>query len=117
MKEPNPTVTGLPLLEHRPRPRAALADPVLQRAEQTVRHADRNTALTGDSVTSKDLDIYRARRAEEIRELPEDPEQPLVGAGVDPATHRAAVPEERERIAHDAAARLTRERDLTTAAQ
>jgi hypothetical protein len=116
-KEPKPTAEQRQLLEHRRGLRAALADPVLQRAEQTVRHADRNAALTGDSVTSKDLDIYRARRAEQIRDLPDDPEQLLATAGIDPDTHRASAPDERQRIERDAVARLTRERDLTTAAQ
>jgi hypothetical protein len=116
-KPPKATPEQRQLLEHRQGLRVALAAPALQRAEQTVRHADRNTALTGDSVTSKDLDIHRARRARQLRELSDDPDQLITAAGIDPEVHRAAEPDERQRIERDAAARLGRERDLHEAAQ
>ncbi len=66
-KKPAPNAEQRQLLEHRRQLRALLADPAASEAEQTVRHADRNVALTGDSVTAKDLDVRRARRASELR--------------------------------------------------
>jgi hypothetical protein len=66
-KKPAPNAEQSQLLEHRRRLRGLLADPAASEAEQTVRHADRNVALTGDSVTAKDLDVRRARRAGELR--------------------------------------------------
>lgn len=66
-KKPAPNAEQRQLLEHRRQLRELLADPAASEAEQTVRHADRNVALTGDSVTSKDLDVRRARRAGDLR--------------------------------------------------
>lgn len=66
-KPPVPNAEQRQLIEHRRHLRELLADPVANEAEQTVRHADRNRALTGESVTQKDLDVHRARRAEQLR--------------------------------------------------
>ncbi|WP_272473844.1 hypothetical protein [Baekduia alba] len=66
-KPPAPNPEQRQLIAHRQHLRGMLADPAATEAEQTVRHADRNRALTGDSVTRTDLDVHRARRAEELR--------------------------------------------------
>jgi hypothetical protein len=103
---PKPTPEHRQLIEHRDRLRAALADPVLRHAEETVRHADRNTALTGDSVTPKDLDVYRARRARDLANLPD------LSGDEHPSDKENATPGPTP----EAARRLARERDLVQAA-
>lgn len=66
-KPPAPNLEQRELIAHRQHLRGLLADPAATEAEQTVRHADRNRALTGDPVTRTDLDVHRARRAKELR--------------------------------------------------
>jgi hypothetical protein len=67
-KPPTPNPDQLALLAHRTRLQKLLSKPAAAEAEQVVRHADRNRALTGDSITRKDLDVHRARRHEELRD-------------------------------------------------
>jgi hypothetical protein len=68
-KPPAPNAEQRQLIEHREHLRSLLSDPVAAEAEQVVRHADRNRALTGDAVTHKDLEVHRARRAAELRDV------------------------------------------------
>jgi hypothetical protein len=68
-KPPAPNAEQRQLIEHRQHLRQLLSDPVAAEAEQTVRHADRNRALTGDSVTHRDLEVHRARRLAELRDV------------------------------------------------
>jgi hypothetical protein len=68
-KPPVPNAEQRQLIEHREHLRGLLNDPVAAEAEQVVRHADRNRALTGDPVTQKDLEVHRARRAAELRDV------------------------------------------------
>jgi hypothetical protein len=68
-KPPVPNAEQRRLIEHREHLRSLLSDPVAAEAEQVVRHADRNRALTGDAVTHKDLEVHRARRAAELRDV------------------------------------------------
>ena len=68
-KAPAPNAEQRQLIEHRDHLRHLLSDPVAAEAEQTVRHADRNRALTGDSVTHRDLEVHRARRSAELRDV------------------------------------------------
>jgi hypothetical protein len=67
-KPPAPNPEQRQLIAHRQHLRGLLADPAATEAEHAVRHADRNRALTGDSVTKTDLDVHRARRAAELRD-------------------------------------------------
>lgn len=66
-KPPKPNREQEALLRHRTQLRGLLADPAAAQAEQIVRHADRNRALTGETVTKKDLEVHRARRAEQLK--------------------------------------------------
>ncbi|HET6507391.1 MAG TPA: hypothetical protein VFG42_11440 [Baekduia sp.] len=68
-KPPAPNAEQRQLLEHREHLRGLLSDPVAAEAEQVVRHADRNRALTGDPITQKDLEVHRARRSSELRDV------------------------------------------------
>jgi hypothetical protein len=110
---PNPSPEQRQLLEHRDRLRWLLADPAASEAEQVVRHADRNRALTGDSVTAKDLEVFRARRAAELRSAaPSSPERRLELAGIDAREYRDGPAERRERLIAQATRALAQEQDL-----
>jgi hypothetical protein len=92
-KPPAPNAEQRQLIEHRDHLRHLLSDPVAAEAEQTVRHADRNRALTGDSVTHRDLEVHRARRLAELRDerTPETHEErDLLAAAQAGAGDRAA---------------------------
>src|SRR5213076_1117671 len=65
---PAATAEQRDLLRHRDRLRALVDDPAAREAAETARHAERNRALAGDPVSRRDLDVYRARRAAELRE-------------------------------------------------
>lgn len=133
---PAQSIEDRQLVERRAELRAVLSDPVAREAEQVVRHADRNRALTGEPVTQRDLDVHRARRVEHLERRAPDPDRdgPAVGpppddrevallAAVDPTAARRDVkeaqrwldPEElRARTARElAAARAERRRRKT----
>ncbi|MCW2985465.1 MAG: hypothetical protein JWR63_3035, partial [Conexibacter sp.] len=74
-KPPEPNPEQRQLIAHRQHLRGLLADPAATEAEQTVRHADRNRALTGDSLTKTDLEVHRARRSAELRDADHDQHQ------------------------------------------
>jgi hypothetical protein len=77
-KTPVPTQEQQQLLERRDQLHGLLDDPAARQSEQTVRHADRNRALTGDAVSSRDLDVIHQKRSRELRD----------GAEADPAERR-----------------------------
>jgi hypothetical protein len=108
------------LLDRRERIRHALADPKASQAEQVVRHADRNVALTGEPVTGKDLDVFRARRVAELRtrapgEHAEPSDLDLRIAGVEPKRYHAAEDDERDELRAHVARSVQAERDLAHA--
>ena len=104
------------LLRHRERLRALIDDPTAREAVETTRHAERNQALTGDGVSSRDLEVYRARRAAELRDgLPLDDDRNLRGAGIDPQEYREATAARREELVRHARDAVALERDLLDA--
>lgn len=101
------------LIAHREQLQSLLAAPAAREAEQTVRHADRNRALTGEAVTGRDLDVYRARRAADLRAgLPDDDPRHLRAAGVAPDHYAGAPPDEREHMLDAVRGHLAEERVL-----
>lgn len=115
---PVPTEEQQGLIAHRQRLQELLMHPAASEAEETVRHADRNRALTGEPVTQRDLDVHRARRARELRDV-ENPtdERHLRAAGIDPAAFDVADPDHRAAFERQAREHLVVERGLHEAAE
>ena len=68
---------------------------------------------SGDSVSRRDLDVYRARRANELRDgLNLDDERNLRAAGIEPQEYREADGARRDELLQRAGAALRVERDL-----
>lgn len=115
---PAPSASERDLLEHRRRLQAMLTHPAATEAVQVVRHAERNRAVTGDAVTRRDLDAYRARRRRELqRGLPEDDGSHLRAAGVDPDHYRDADDETRQAMLSRVRQHLAEERELLAVAE
>ncbi|MBI5105912.1 MAG: hypothetical protein HZB46_13200 [Solirubrobacterales bacterium] len=114
---PAPSAAEHDLLRHRERLRTLLAHPTAEEAVQVMRHADRNRSLTGESVTRRDLDVHRARRAQELATLPDDHERHLRAVGIDPEAYATADPDARGQMLLRVRRELDVERKLLAVAQ
>jgi hypothetical protein len=110
---PVPTGDQAALLAHRRRLLEQLHAPELRQAQQTVAHAERNRAQTGEPITAGDLAAYRQRRATDLAaNLPLEHERHVRAAGLDPAELATAGPEQRTAMLSQVARHLDREREL-----
>ncbi|UTI66139.1 hypothetical protein NBH00_08025 [Paraconexibacter antarcticus] len=114
---PTPTAEQRALLARRTELRDLLAAPEVEQAAQLVRHRRRTETLTGEPVSQRDLEVYRARRGREL-DAAADPTDPrhVAAAGIDSADFAAAAPEVRTELTEQVTRHLERERAQHAAA-
>ncbi len=110
-RPPTATPEQRALITRRTELQELLADPAADHATQLTRHGRRNEALTGERITQRDVDVYRARRGRELEKI-EDPTDArhLAAAGVDAAEFRRATPERQDELRAQVVSHLERER-------
>lgn len=113
---PVPSADQTALLRQRRALLDKLASPALRDAPQTLAHAERNRAQTGDSVTARDLAAYRQRRTQDLAaNLPIDDPRHVRAAGLDPAELARADSATRDSMLKQVERHLDRERELLAA--
>ena len=113
---PNPTEEQNALLAHRRSLQERLASPELRAAEQAALAAARERGRTGESVSARDLEAWRAKRERELQELPLDHVENLRSVGIDPSRYAEATGPERAGLRKQLEERLAAERALLRAA-